>query len=75
MPCPLGFLFVCEQVSVRVKVKEEMTNIGRLSALDVGYQPVYQLPNDTSPMILPQSTNFFSEYARSKVVARVRVML
>jgi hypothetical protein len=55
---------------VLIKVEEEMTNVGRLSVLSIGCQPVHQLPNDTFPI-----HHLFSEYARSKVVARVRVML
>ena len=33
-----------------IKVKEEMTNVRRLSALGVGCQVVHQLPNDTFPI-------------------------
>ena len=47
---PLGFFFVREQVFVRVKMEEERTNIGRLSAFGVGFQPVHQLPNDIFPI-------------------------
>jgi hypothetical protein len=67
---PLGFLFVREQVFVHIKVEEENTNLERLSAFGVGCQPVHQLL-----LILPQFTTFFSKYARSKVVARVKMML
>ena len=70
MPSPLGFLVVCEQVFVRVKMKEEITNIGRLSALGVGCQPVHQLPNDTFPIY-----HLLLGVARSKVVTRIRVIL
>ena len=48
MPGPLGLLFICEQVSVLIRVEKERSDVGGLSALGIGCQLVHQLANDTS---------------------------